>query len=119
MPETTESILKHHLEAYIACDLPAMMEDYTEESVILVRSGRAFQGLAQIESLFQRAFAEFGAPGATFVVGSTAVHGEVALITWSGETAANTYEFGTDTFIIRGGKILVQTFASKATPKTT
>jgi hypothetical protein len=28
-----------------------------------------------------------------------------------------TYEFGTDTFVVRDGKILVQTFAGKITPK--
>jgi hypothetical protein len=45
------------------------------------------------------------------------MEGEIAFITWTAETADNTYEFGTDTFVVRDGKILVQTFAGKITPK--
>ncbi len=46
------------------------------------------------------------------------MHGEVAYIVWSAETADNAYELGTDTFVVRDGKIVAQTFAAKATPKS-
>ena len=36
---------------------------------------------------------------------------------WVAETPDNTYELGTDTFFVRHGKIAVQTFAFKATPR--
>jgi len=36
---------------------------------------------------------------------------------WTAETADNTHELGTDTFVVRDGKILAQTFAVKATSK--
>ena len=32
-------------------------------------------------------------------------------------TAGNVYEIGTDTFVIRNGKIVAQTFAAKITPR--
>ena len=41
----------------------------------------------------------------------------MAHIIWSAETADNVYEFATDTFVVREGKISVQTFAGKVTPK--
>ena len=45
------------------------------------------------------------------------VEGEYAYIVWSGETPDNIYELGTDTFVVREGKIVAQSFASKITPK--
>ena len=45
------------------------------------------------------------------------VEGEVAHIIWNAETADNVYELGTDTFVVRGGKIVAQTFAAKVTPR--
>jgi len=36
---------------------------------------------------------------------------------WSAETADNVYEMGTDTFVVRDDKIVVQSFTDKVTPK--
>ena len=36
---------------------------------------------------------------------------------WSAETADNVYEMGTDTFVVRDDKIVVQSFTGKVTPK--
>jgi hypothetical protein len=46
-----------------------------------------------------------------------AVDGGTAYIMWKAETADNTYELGTDTFIVQHGKIVTQTFARKVSPK--
>ena len=45
------------------------------------------------------------------------VDGEIAFIRWSAVTADNTYELGTDTFLVRDGKIVAQTYAEKTSPK--
>ena len=45
------------------------------------------------------------------------VEGEVAYIAWSAETADNVYEIGTDTFVVRAGKITYQSFCGKIVPK--
>jgi len=44
--------------------------------------------------------------------------GDVAYISWVAETADNTYELGTDTFVVRDGRIAAQTYACKTTPRT-
>ena len=36
---------------------------------------------------------------------------------WKAETADNRFELGTDTFIVRNGKIVTQTFAGKISRK--
>jgi len=40
-----------------------------------------------------------------------------AYIVWKAETADNRFELGTDTFIVRNGKIVTQTFAGKISRK--
>ncbi len=45
------------------------------------------------------------------------VGGDTAYIVWKAETADNRFEVGTDTFIVRNGKIVTQTFAGKISPK--
>ena len=61
--------------------------------------------------------AEFGKPGATFRIKQQFVEGDCAYILWTAETADNVYEVGTDTFVVRDGKIVTQSFISKITPK--
>jgi hypothetical protein len=46
------------------------------------------------------------------------VDGGYAYIIWSAETADNVYELATDTFVVRNGKIVVQSFAGKITPRS-
>jgi hypothetical protein len=45
------------------------------------------------------------------------VEGDHAYILWSAETADNSYEAATDTFVVQNGKIVAQSFAAKITPK--
>jgi hypothetical protein len=67
--------------------------------------------------LFQNLLTEFGKPGASDTVHTAIFEGDYAYLIWSGETADNYYEFATDTLIVRGGKIVAQSFAAKITPK--
>jgi hypothetical protein len=60
---------------------------------------------------------EFGKPGSSDTVHAAIFEGDFAYLIWSGETAGNYYEFATDTFIVRVGKIVAQSFAAKITPK--
>jgi hypothetical protein len=80
-------------------------------------NGAVLRGLQQIAPFFQAFFAEFAKPGASFSMGQRVIEGEIAYITWSAETADNVYELGTDTFVIRNGRIATQTFAAKANSK--
>jgi len=45
------------------------------------------------------------------------VEGEVAYIVWHANCASAEVALGTDTFVVRDGKITVQTFAAKINPK--
>ena len=67
--------------------------------------------------MFQALIAEFAKPGATFSMKQQFVEGEYGYILWTAETADNVYELGTDTFVVRDGKIVAQSFAVKTRPK--
>jgi ketosteroid isomerase-like protein len=113
---STEEVLNKHLTAFGAGDVDALMEDYSEDSVIILQSG-ALEGPDAIRALFEALVAEFSKPGMTFSLDATHISGEVAFIVWHAETADNVYEYATDTFVIEDGKIQTQTVAFAATPK--
>jgi ketosteroid isomerase-like protein len=112
----TEKVLDHHLKAFGDRNMTAILEDYTEESVLLTPTGRV-QGHEQLQPVFEAFFADFAKPGAVFETKQRIIEGEVAYIVWTAETADNVYELGTDTFIVKDGKIAVQSFAAKVAPK--
>src|SRR5207244_2332537 len=69
-------------------------------------------GPGEMRTLFTTMFAEFTKPGTTFDLIRRDVRGETAFILWKAETADNMYEFCSDTFLVRDGKIGAQTFAA-------
>ena len=42
---------------------------------------------------------------------------DFSYVLWTAETSDNLYEMGTDTQVVRDGKIVAQSFAAKITPK--
>jgi ketosteroid isomerase-like protein len=114
---STEAVLGHHLQCFGAGDLDGILADYTPEAVMCTANG-VVRGREALTGLFKGLFAEFGKPGASFSMQQQTVEGNVAHIVWSAETADNVYELATDTFVVRNGKIEVQTFAAKVTPKS-
>jgi ketosteroid isomerase-like protein len=100
--DNTQAVIDHHSKALLAGDLDAVMDDYTEDSVFISNLGGVMKGLDAIRS----AFAAAGAfPG--FEETSAIVEGECAYNTWKMDGIA----FASDTFIVREGKIAVQTVA--------
>ena len=70
-----------------------------------------------MKPFFEAMFAEVSKPGITFELHNQSVEGDYAYIFWSADTPDNTYEAGTDTFVILDGKIVAQSFSAKITPK--
>ena len=81
------------------------MKDYAEESVVVTNLGGVVRGLAAIREMFA-VVAEGGSP-AGLENSVEHVDGEVAYVTWSAEGIP----FGTDSFVVRDGTIVVQTVA--------
>ena len=113
---STKDVLDHHLKCFGEGDLTGILSDYAPGAVLFTPDG-PLRGTDAIRPLFQAMFAEFGKPGAKFSMKQQAVEGDYAYILWTAETADNLYEVGTDTFVVRDGKIVAQSFAGKITPK--
>jgi len=113
---STKDVLEHHLKCFGAGDLAGILSDYVPDAVLFTPSG-ALKGVDAIRPLFQTMFAEFRKPGASFSMKEQLVDGDYAYILWTAESADNVYEVGTDTFVVRDGKIVAQSFAGKITPK--
>ena len=113
---TTSDVLNNHLKCFGEGDLDGVLADYSSDVILFIADG-PLKGPAAIKPFFQAIFSEFAKPGASFSMGQRYVDGEYAYILWSAETADNSYEAATDTFVVRNGKIVAQSFAAKITPK--
>jgi ketosteroid isomerase-like protein len=113
---STKDVLDHHLKCFDEGDLEGILSDYAPGAVLFTADG-PLKGTDAIRPLFQALVAEFGKPGATFRMKQQFVEGECAYILWTAETADNVYEVATDTFVVRDGKIVAQSFTGKVTPR--
>ena len=113
---TTGEVLDQHLKCFGENDLDGVVADYSSDAVLFVPD-RPLRGREAIKPFFQAFFAEFAKPGASFSMRQRYVEGEYAYILWSAETADNSYEAATDTFVVRDGKIVAQSFAAKIIAK--
>lgn len=112
MPNQAEAMLQSHLQA-AGVGVDAVMKDYSDASVLITHDA-TFRGLAEIRGFFSSLL---NGPSrgfiAAFKMHRQEVVGEVAYILWE---ARPWFPFATDTFVVRNGKILFQTFS--ASPAT-
>src|SRR5215510_16342045 len=113
---STKDVLDHHLNAFEQGDLNGVLSDYAPDAVFFTKDG-ALEGVEKIRPLFEALIAEFGKPGATFKIKQQLVESDYAYILWTAETADNVYGLATDTFVVREGKIVAQSFTAKIMPK--
>ena len=113
---SAKDAVDHHLKCFGERDLKGILFDYAPGAVLFTPDG-PLRGADAIRPLFQAMTADFRKPGATFSMKQQFVEGDYAYILWTAETADNVYEVGTDTFVVRDGKIVAQSFAAKVKPK--
>ena len=104
--DQTAKVLQHHVDSFLAQDHKEMLADYTDES-ILITPTKTMRGLQEIEEEFASGAGLFTPENLSQIRGLYQdIQGEVAYTAW---TMGDVVLFGTDTFIIRNGKIQVQT----------
>ena len=113
----TEAVLDHHLKAFSDGDVDQIMKDYSEDSVVILPEA-TLKGLDAIRTAFSEFFSGLFKPGTyEFTLDRTEVIGEVAYIVWHSVNQGVDVTLGTDTFLVRDGKITIQTFAGKIEEK--
>jgi ketosteroid isomerase-like protein len=113
---STAEVLDHHLKCFANRDIDGVLADYSEDAVFFGSEG-ALRGPNAIKPVFERMVAEFAKPGPSFSRKQRLIEGEYAYIVWTSETADNSYEVASDTFVIQNGSIGMQAFTAKIKPK--
>lgn len=113
---SAQATLEHHLEAFHKNDLDEIMNDFTEQSEVWTPDG-AIVGLEAIRSFFSYAFTLFPKESTRLDISQMIVKRNKAYIVWTAESAIINVPIGTDSFEIKDGKILWQSFAFQMIPK--
>jgi hypothetical protein len=109
---TTKEVLDRHWRDFLAGDVEEILKDYAADAFLITPQATR-RGRAEIGEGFKRVFAEILPPGtSTATLSKEEIVGEMAFIVWSGSSDTYNIPFATDTFLIRGGKIVGQTFAA-------
>ncbi len=109
-PTSTEAVLQNHLRA-ATMGVDAVMQDYSDDSVLITHDA-THRGLTEIRGFFDALFQELP-PGFfdSLEMIRQEIVGEVAYILWERRPIISQ---ATDTFVVRDGKIVFQTFTATA-----
>jgi DNA/RNA endonuclease YhcR with UshA esterase domain len=78
---------------------------------VLITPEATYTGLAEIRTNFINAFKAFPKDSTEFKLDKSVVTKDVGYILWKAKTPGFNLSYATDTFFIRDGKIVRQTFA--------
>ena len=115
---TTLEVLEHHNHYLQAGNLEETLADYNEDSVIINMGGPVI-GIDNIREFFIDDIENCLPPETTYETLQQYVHGDMAYVTWKAESPYYSVPYGTDTFFIKDGKIVKQTFAGILIKKET
>ena len=110
----SESIIRRHLRSFQDNDLDILLCDYTNESVLVTQEA-TYVGVDNIKSFFIELVRNFPKGKSRFELDKFEVNDDLVFIVWHGKTPNLEVSFGTDTFVIKEGKIRQQTFAGQLT----
>lgn len=112
----TRAVLDHHLTAFSAGDVDEVLEDYTDASVLIMPDA-TIAGREALHAAFTDFVSGLFKPGTyDFIMDVMKVEGDTAYIVWHASCASAEVVLATDTFVVRDGKIVTQTFAAKIDP---
>ena len=105
----TETVVRNHLRVFLENrGVDAILEDYHDEARFHGED-RVYRGKGEIAQFFAGFLGSLPAGALQrFSLRSLRVDGDLAFITWD---VGRDIPLGTDTFVVRGGRIVSQTFA--------
>jgi len=110
---SSRKIIERHLSNFLQDnDLEAVVSDYTDESILITQDA-TYRGTQDIRAFFDGLIKHFPKQQSTFELDKLVVNDELAYIVWHADTPSLEVAYGTDTFVIKDGKIHQQTFAAQ------
>ena len=110
--EISKEVVMRHLNSFLDNNLEAVMSDYTNESV-LITQGATYTGLEEIRVFFVGLSMHFPQQKSNLVLDKVVANDDLVYIVWHAKTPSLQVPIGSDTFIIKDGKIYRQTFAGQ------
>jgi ketosteroid isomerase-like protein len=105
----TEATVSNHLQAFFRKSVEGVVQDYAEDAVLMVPTG-PLRGVTEIRKFFTAFIGTLPAGFLeAFKIQKQEFVGELGYIVWA---AAPWVQFATDTFVVRNGRIVMQTFAA-------
>jgi len=102
--ETTRAVVARHMAALDAADIEAVLADYADDAVMVSDTAGVLKGADALRAVFANVPA--GMVGGMEML-SELFDGEIGYIVWKMAGVP----LGTDTFVVRDGKIVAQTVA--------
>ena len=110
--DASKNIILHHLSSFRDNDLQAVISDYTNESVLITEGG-TYMGPEEIEGFFTDLMVHFPKQDSDFELDKLVAKDGMVYIIWHAKTPSLEVALGSDTFIVKDGKIFQQTFVGQ------
>ena len=104
-----ERVVEHHMQAGNNRNLEAMLSDYAADAILVSPDG-VVKGKQAIRSAFAKMMTQ--EPYPVITPDKKIYEGNVGYIVWTANAGQANELHGSDTFILRDGKIVVQTVAT-------
>jgi ketosteroid isomerase-like protein len=108
-----EKVVTHHLAAVTSGNVDDILSDYADNAMLIAPSG-VTRGKQAIRDIFMKRLggAAGGAPRPALVLKQKVFEGDIGYIVWVRSAGQPSEQQGSDTFLIKNGKIAVQTVVS-------
>ena len=106
MARTPQEVFDHHVQALGGGDLDGIVDDYSDDAILILPSGIK-RGKAGTREVFTQLLADL--PSADWTLKTTLFQDDVLFLEWAAVSAATQADDGLDTFVFRDGQIRVQT----------
>jgi ketosteroid isomerase-like protein len=114
----TLAVLDRHWRALCGGDLQAVIADYAEDAVLIAGVTGVVKGRTAIGEIMKMFMTGIIPAGSTqFTLSQTLAEGSLGYIVWSAESGSHRIPFSSDTFIVEGGRIALQTSAGHVEAK--
>jgi len=114
----SEHVVRQYLSAWNARDVEGLLKTLAPDAVVIIPSQAPIVGHEHIRPLLKHFVDEFSQKGSTFRFEDLQAQGQVVSFRWSGDTPTTTYLYGSNTYVIRNGRIAYLTVALQAIPKS-
>jgi len=110
--EISKEVVMRHLNSFIDNNLEVLLSDYTNESVLITQAA-TYSGPEEISAFFVDFSRHFPKQESHFVLDKVVAKDDMVYIVWHAKTPRLEVPIGSDTFVIKDGKIYQQTFVGQ------